>query len=112
MKLKLNNINDYTRELTCVVPWENLKESFQNEFDRMKSNHTPKGGRKGKVTGINLEIFKKNYGPAIEANFAEKSLNEYYNKIKDTFKFDNINNVPIQSMEYSIFNFGPKTDPF
>jgi len=48
----------------------------------------------------NNDIWKyyNNYEETIEI------FNEYYNKIKDTFKFDNINNVPILSMEYSIFN--------
>ena len=78
MQINLKNINGYTKELTCTVPWKDLKDSFQDEFDRMKSNHTPKGGRKGRVFGRDLELFKKNYITAIEANFAEKSLNEYY----------------------------------
>ena len=80
MKIKLKNINGYTKELTCTVPWKDLEDSFQAEFDRMKSNHTPKGGRNGKVFGRDLELFKRNYITAIEANFAEKSLNEYYQR--------------------------------
>ena len=60
MKIKLKNVNDFTKELQCVVSWEDLKQSFSDEFNEYKSNHTPKGGRKGKVTGLNLEIFKRN----------------------------------------------------
>ena len=80
MDIKLKKINDFTQELTCNVPWEEIQDSFKDEFNKVKSNHTPNGGRKGKVFGRDLELFKKNYGSAIEANFAEKSLNVYYQK--------------------------------
>ena len=101
MKIKLKNINDYTKELTCVVPWEDLENSFQDEFNRMKLNHTPKGGRKGKVTGINLEIFKRNYGPAIEANFAEKSLNVYYRQAIEKENLTPIDQAQISNLDFS-----------
>ena len=29
MKIKLKNINDYTKELNCSVPWDELKDSFK-----------------------------------------------------------------------------------
>ena len=35
MKIKLKNINSHTKELTCTVPWEDLKDSFQDEFNKM-----------------------------------------------------------------------------
>ena len=81
MKYKVKDKNKYTKEVTCTVPWDDLKDSFNDEFNRAKANHTPQNGRKGKVFGTALEIFKKNYTPAIEATFAEKALNEYYQKI-------------------------------
>ena len=55
MDIKLKKINDFTKELTCKVPWEKLKDSFKDEFNKVKSNHTPQGGRKGKVFGRDLE---------------------------------------------------------
>ena len=81
MKYKVKDKNKYTKEVACTVPWDDLKNSYDEEFNRAKANHTPKNGRKGKVFGNALEIFKKNYVPAIEASFAEKALNEYYQKI-------------------------------
>ena len=58
MDIKLKKINDFTQEMTCKVSWEELEDSFKNEFDKVKSNHTPLGGRKGKVFGRDLELFK------------------------------------------------------
>ena len=101
MEIKLKKINDFTKELKCVVSWEEIKDSFINEFNKVKSNHTPKGGRKGKVFGRDLELFKKNYGTAIEANFAEKSLNEYYQKAIQEKKLNPINQAQVSNLEFS-----------
>ena len=101
MEIKLKKINDFTKELTCVVSWEEIKDSFINEFNKVKSNHTPNGGRKGKVFGRDLELFKKNYGTAIEANFAEKSLNEYYQKAIQEKKLNPINQAQVSNLEFS-----------
>ena len=101
MKIKLKNINSYTKELTCTVPWKDLENSFQDEFDRMKSNHTPKGGRKGKVVGPALELFKRNYMAAIEANFAEKSLNEYYQRSIQQEKLNPIDQAKVSNLDFS-----------
>ena len=101
MKIKFKNINGYTKELTCTVPWKDLEDSFQAEFDRMKSNHTPKGGRKGKVFGRDLELFKRNYITAIEANFAEKSLNEYYQRSIQQEKLNPIDQAKVSNLEFS-----------
>jgi len=104
MDIKLKKINDFTKELTCKVPWEKLKDSFKDEFDKVKSNHTPKGGRKGKVFGRDLELFKRNYGTAIEANFAEKSLNIFYQQAIKEQKLDPINQAQISNLDFSIEN--------
>jgi len=101
MEIKLKKINDFTKELKCIVSWEEIKDSFINEFNKVKSNHTPKGGRKGKVFGRDLELFKKNYGTAIEANFAEKSLNEYYQKAIQEKKLNPINQAQVSNLEFS-----------
>ena len=101
MEIKLKKINDFTKELTCIISWEEIKDSFINEFNKVKSNHTPKGGRKGKVFGRDLELFKKNYGTAIEANFAEKSLNEYYQKAIQEKKLNPINQAQVSNLEFS-----------
>jgi len=101
MKIKLKNINSYTKELTCTVPWEDLKDSFQEEFNKMKANHTPQGGRKGKVFGRDLELFKKNYSAAIEANFAEKSLNVYYSQAMQKENLNPINQAQVSNLDFS-----------
>tara|TARA_X000001036_G_scaffold86093_1_gene78156 strand:- start:2161 stop:3438 length:1278 start_codon:yes stop_codon:yes gene_type:complete len=101
MDIKLKKINDFTQELTCSVPWEEIQDSFKDEFNKVKSNHTPNGGRKGKVFGRDLELFKKNYSSAIEANFAEKSLNVYYQKALQEKKLNPINQAQVSNLDFS-----------
>ena len=101
MKIKLKNVNDYTKELQCVVPWEKLEQSFTDEFNKYKSNHTPKGGRKGKIVGPALKIFKQNYIASIETSFAEKSLNEYYRKALEQENLNPINQANVSNLDFS-----------
>ena len=101
MKIKLKNINDFTKELTCRVPWDELQDLFKEEFSKVKANHTPKGGRKGIVFGRDLELFKKNYGTAIEATFAEKSLNQFYQKALQEEKLNPINQAKVSNLDIS-----------
>ena len=101
MDIKLKKINDFTQEMTCKVSWEELEDSFKNEFDKVKSNHTPQGGRKGKVFGRDLELFKKNYSAAIEANFAEKSLNIFYQQAIQEQKLNPINQANVSNLDFS-----------
>lgn len=101
MDIKLKKINDFTQELTCSVPWEEIQDSFKDEFNKVKSNHTPQGGRKGKVFGRDLELFKKNYSSAIEANFAEKSLNVYYQKALQEKKLNPINQAQVSNLDFT-----------
>ena len=101
MKIKVKNINDFTRELSCTVPWEELEDLFKEEFEKVKSNHTPQGGRKGKVFGRDLELFKKNYGTAIEASFAEKSLNRFYHEALHQEKLNPIDQAQVSKLDFS-----------
>tara|TARA_B110001454_G_scaffold33942_1_gene33364 strand:- start:8187 stop:9518 length:1332 start_codon:yes stop_codon:yes gene_type:complete len=80
MKLDVRNINGFTKQLKIFVKWENLKASYETEFNNFKSNYTPPGGRKGKVFGQSLTLLKKKYTPSIEAKFLDTSINTYYKK--------------------------------
>ena len=69
----------------------------------MKANYTPPGGRKGKVFGPALELFKKNYTASIEAQFAEDSISKYYKEA-----LDKENLVPINQGKILDKIFGPR----
>ena len=99
-KPKLKKINSFTKQLSVSVPWKELKDDYQILFDRMKSNYTPPGGRKGKVFGIHLELFKKNYTASIESQFAEDSISKYYKEALDQLNLIPINQGKIIDLKF------------
>ena len=91
MKLDVKNINGFTKQLNIFVKWNDLKSDYETEFNNFKSNYTPPGGRKGKVFGQALTLFKKKYTPSIEAKFLDNSINTYYKKALIELKLTPIN---------------------
>ena len=100
MKTKVKNKNSFTKELSVIVSWKDLKEDYQKAFDRAKDHYTPPGGRKGKVFGVQLKLFKKNYTPSIEAQFSENSVNDYYRKAIADLKLSPINQGQITHLSF------------
>ena len=101
MKLDLKENNDFQRTLHVVMPWEEIKEDYQKEFNRIKNNFTPPGGRKGKVFGEALALFKKNYTPSIEAQFVDNAVNVYYKKALQELKIVPINQGQIKNLDFN-----------
>ena len=78
MKTNLKNNDSFTRSLDFIIAWADLKEDYMKEFNAQKKKFKIPGFRAGKVPN---SMVKKEIGPAIEANFAEISLNRYYQNI-------------------------------
>ena len=101
MKLNLKKDTDCTRTLSVKMDWDDVKDDYQKEFNKALSNYTPAGGRKGKVTGRNLELFKKKFTPSIEAQFSDTAINGYYRKALDELKLNPINQGNITSLKFN-----------
>ena len=97
MKTKIKNKDDFTRTLQVIVPWDMLKDDFSKYFKDQSRKYEIPGFRAGKVP---VHIVKKNIGPAIEANFAESSLNKYYMKALDEIKVNPINQAQITDLDF------------
>ena len=97
MKTKIKNKDDFTRTLEVIVPWDMLKDDFSKYFKDQSRKYEIPGFRAGKVP---VHIVKKNIGPAIEANFAEASLNKYYMKALDEIKVNPINQAQITDLDF------------
>ena len=41
MKLDLKKNNSFTRTLNVIMSWDDVKDDYQKEFNRIKSNYTP-----------------------------------------------------------------------
>ena len=101
MKTKIKNKNSFTKELSVTIPWSDLEKDYKAAFERAKDNYTPPGGRKGKVFGVQLKLFKKNYTPSIEAQFSENSVNQYYRQAIEELKLSPINQGQITHLTFN-----------
>ena len=97
MKTDLKEINSYTRSLDVIVEWNAIENEYNEEFNKARLKYNIPGFRKGKVPE---KIVKKNLGPAIEANFAEQSLNEYYRKALEQHEITPINQATINNLNF------------
>ncbi len=100
MKTKIKNKNSFTKHLSVTVPWSDLKKEYEVAFNKAKDNYTPPGGRKGKVFGPQLKLFKQNYTPNIEAQFADNAVNTYYRKAIEELKLVPINQGQITHLSF------------
>ena len=97
MKTKINKKDGFTRTLEVTVPWESLEQDYKGYFKSQSKKYEIPGFRAGKVP---LHIVKKNIGPAIEANFAESSLNKYYMEALSELKINPINQAQITDLDF------------
>ena len=97
MKTDLKEINSYTRQLDVTVEWDSIENEYQAEFNKARLKYNIPGFRKGKVPE---KIVKKNLGQAIEANFAEHSLNDYYRKALKELEITPINQATINNLNF------------
>ena len=96
MKTSLKNKDSFTRSLDVTIPWSSLKDEYVKEFNNQKKKFKMPGFRPGKVP---QNIVKKEIGPAVEANFAELSLNKYYQQALMELKIIPINQTFRESVD-------------
>ncbi|MAV64518.1 MAG: trigger factor [Pelagibacteraceae bacterium TMED237] len=97
MKTSINKKNTFTRELNVIVPWSSLESDFKKEFNAQKKKYKIPGFRPGKAPN---SIVKKNIGPAIEANFAEISLNKFYQEALRDLEIVPINQAQVKKIDF------------
>lgn len=97
MKTNVKEINSYTRELSVEVNWENLEDKFRKSFNKFRAGYSRPGFRKGHVPE---KIIKQNFGGAIEADFAEHSLNEFYKKALEELELNPLNQAEINNLDF------------
>ena len=102
MKTKVKNKNSFTAILSVEIPWNDLKADYEIAFNSKKSTTTPPGGRKGKFYPNTPEMawFVKNFTPVIEADFAQNSINKYFQQSLEQEKLTPINQGKILDMKF------------
>lgn len=97
MKLNLKEKNSYLRTLNVLVPWEELKDEYNKEFKKIKSNYSMPGFRKGSVPD---KILRKNLGKSIDGQFIDHALNIYYGKALQELKINPINQGKVTDVSF------------
>ena len=103
MKTTIKKKNDSLRELSVKLVWADIKSDYINEFNKIKSTYQLPGFRKGKVPE---KIFRKNVGNAIDSQFIDHYINEYFRKALDESKLHPINQGQITKIDFN----GENTD--
>ena len=97
MKTIINKKNDYLRELNVKLLWSDIESDYKEEFNKLRLNYQVKGFRKGKVPN---HIFKKNIGSAIDSQFIDDYINEYFRKALEETKLNPINQGQITKIDF------------
>ena len=106
MKIKVKKINDSQVEMNITNAWKDIEEDYSKELNKLLSNASQKGARKGKLVGIQKQLFIKNNKDYIDSNFVEFAMNAYY---QEALKQEQL--IPINQGQVSKINFeGEKSD--
>ena len=98
MNVKLKEINSYTRQITISVPWEDLKSAFEAHIRRFSKKVRMPGFRKGKVP---QKVVIQNFGPELEAEFAQDSIEIHYAEALQEHKIVPVNRAKIEDLKFS-----------
>ena len=75
MKIDLNNVNEFTRELKIELQWDELKSDFDKSIKKFSKKIKMPGFRPGKTPKDRL---LKQFQQNIEADFMEDNFQKYY----------------------------------
>ncbi|MFQ6612866.1 MAG: trigger factor [Fidelibacterota bacterium] len=75
MNINVKDINSYTREVAVELPWEEISDDFEAFVKKFSRRVKLPGFRPGKVP---RKVLMQKFQPAIEAEFVEDSVNQYY----------------------------------
>ena len=103
MKTTIKKKNDSLRELIVKLTWNDIESDYVNEFNKIKSTYQLPVFRKGKVPE---QIFRKNIGNAIDSQFIDHYINEYFKRALDKSKLNPINQGQITEIDFN----GENTD--
>ena len=94
----LKKVNVYTREISIVIPWEDLEAAFEIHIRRFIQKIKLPGFRKGKVP---RKILIQKFGPEMEAEFAQNSIEIHYAEALQEHKIIPVNRATIKDLNFS-----------
>ena len=105
MKIKVNKINAYTRELTINLSWEECLSDFQQTVKTFSKKVKLPGFRPGKIP---LKVLMNKFMPNIEAEFIEEGVNKFYIEALKEENLIPVNKANIEDVHFHYeehFNF-------
>ena len=106
MKINIKQKNDSLVELSVNLEWADIEKDYIAEQNKIISEAKQKGARKGKLFGVQREIFLKNNKDYINSSFVDSGLNIYYRKALEEKKLIPINQGKVSKLEFN----GESTD--
>ena len=106
MKINIKEKSDAMLELKVSLKWADIERDYISEQNKILSNTKERGTRRGKLRGIQRELFIKNNKDYINSNFVDQALNMYYRKALEEKHL-----IPINQGKVNELNFnGENTD--
>jgi len=97
VQIKLNNINEYTRELEIDIPWESIETEFNRTLKQFSKKIKMPGFRSGRIPRDRvLSQFQSN----IEAEFMEQNFQRYYIEALQKEKLSPVNKAEIKDVSF------------
>ena len=100
MKIEINNINDYSREMKLDIPWETLEPDFNITLKKFSKKVKLPGFRPGKIPRDRL---MQQFQPNIEAQFMDDNIYKYYLTALQQKEIAPVNQAEISDVH---FHFG------
>ena len=108
MKIDLNIVNEFTRELKIELQWDELKSDFDKSIKKFSKKIKMPGFRPGKTPKARLlQQFQQN----IEADFMEDNFQKYYLSAINQEKLLPVNKAEITDVDFKMdeqFSFKAK----
>jgi len=106
MKINVKQKNDSLIEFSVKLKWADIEKDYVSEQNKIISESKQKGARKGKLVGIQRDLFIKNNKDYINSSFVDNGLNMYYRKALEEEKLIPINQGKVSKLEFD----GENTD--
>tara|TARA_Y100001970_G_scaffold132575_1_gene163612 strand:- start:2467 stop:3762 length:1296 start_codon:yes stop_codon:yes gene_type:complete len=100
MKINVKQKNDSLVEFSVTLKWKDIEKDYFEEQNKILSETKQKGARKGKLVGIQRELFIKNNKDYINSSFVDNGLNLYYRQALEQKKMIPINQGKVSKLEF------------
>ena len=101
MKIKIKQKNDSLIEMNVSLSWEKIQQDYIDQKNKILLGAKEKGARKGKLKGIQKEIFLKNNKDYINSTFVDFALNKFYQQALTEKQFIPINQGKVSKLDFN-----------